>query len=171
MTEWNTNTAEWFESFYFLTPCFLQLLYFISFAQQSTGQVAKYYDSATIQCAGTGWDNLYLKLFTAAKTLFWELPYQLRIRFVPGSVPFEESEKHPCVQEMFFSHGNKQDSWLNISFAIMFSPGWESRLQALPNLPYTLFPTRMGSHFLLQGIFQTQGSNSGLLHCRWSPAL
>ena len=39
---------------------------------------------------------------------FAELPYQLRIRFVPGSVPFEESEKHPCVQEMFFSHGNKQ---------------------------------------------------------------
>ena len=41
---------------------------------------------------------------------FGELPYQLRIRFVPGSVPFEESQKHPCVQEMFFSHGNKQDS-------------------------------------------------------------
>ena len=41
---------------------------------------------------------------------FGELPYQLRIRFAPGSVPFEESEKHPCVQEMFFSHGNKQDS-------------------------------------------------------------
>ena len=40
---------------------------------------------------------------------FGELPYQLRIRFVPGSV-FEESEKHPCVQAMFFSHGNKQDS-------------------------------------------------------------
>ena len=39
---------------------------------------------------------------------FRELPYQLRIRFVPGSVPFEESEKRPCVQEMFFSHGNKQ---------------------------------------------------------------
>ena len=41
---------------------------------------------------------------------FGELPYELRIRFVPGSVPFEESEKHPCVQEMFFSHGNKQGS-------------------------------------------------------------
>ena len=87
---------------------FLQLLYFISFAQQSTGQVAKHHNSATIQCAGMGRDNLYLNLFTAAKTLFLELPYQLRIRFVPGSVPFEESEKHPCVQEMFFSHGNKQ---------------------------------------------------------------
>ena len=40
---------------------------------------------------------------------FGELPYQHRIRFVPRSVPFEESEKHPCVQAMFFSHGNKQD--------------------------------------------------------------
>ena len=29
---------------------------------------------------------------------FGELPYQLRIRFVPRSVPIEESEKHPCVQ-------------------------------------------------------------------------
>ena len=26
--------------------------------------------------------------------------------------------------------------------------------------------TRVGSHFLLQGIFPTQGSNPGLLHCR-----
>ena len=27
--------------------------------------------------------------------------------------------------------------------------------------------TRMGCHALLQGIFPTQGSNPGLLHCRW----
>ena len=27
--------------------------------------------------------------------------------------------------------------------------------------------TGMGSHSLLQGIFFTQGSNLGLLHCRW----
>ena len=27
--------------------------------------------------------------------------------------------------------------------------------------------TRVGSLSLLQGIFQTQGSNWGLLHCRW----
>ena len=26
--------------------------------------------------------------------------------------------------------------------------------------------TRMGSHFLLQGIFPTEGTNPGLLHCR-----
>ena len=27
--------------------------------------------------------------------------------------------------------------------------------------------TRVGCHALLQGIFLTQGSNPGLLHCRW----
>ena len=27
--------------------------------------------------------------------------------------------------------------------------------------------SRVGSHSLLQGIFPTQGSNPGLLHCRW----
>ena len=27
--------------------------------------------------------------------------------------------------------------------------------------------TRVGCHFLLQGIFLTQGSNPGLPHCRW----
>ena len=31
--------------------------------------------------------------------------------------------------------------------------------------------TGVGSHFLLQGIFPTQGSDLGLLHCRRSPAL
>ena len=29
------------------------------------------------------------------------------------------------------------------------------------------FPTGVGCHALLQGIFLTQGSNPGLLHCRW----
>ena len=31
--------------------------------------------------------------------------------------------------------------------------------------------TGVGCHFLLQGIFPTQKSNPGLLHCRWTPAL
>ena len=64
---------------------------------------------------------------------FGELPYQLGIRFVPGSVPFEESEKHPCVQEMFFSHGNRGflaehlvcknvQPWLRVSFASTSQP-------------------------------------------------
>ena len=102
---WRRNETPTLQSglnLFTFTLCFLQLLYFISFAQQSTGQVAKHYDSATIQCAGTGRDNLYLNLFTAAKTLFWGTFYQLRIRFVPGSVPFEESEKHLVCKKCFF---------------------------------------------------------------------
>ena len=31
--------------------------------------------------------------------------------------------------------------------------------------------TGVGCHFLLQGLFPNQGSNPGLLHCSWSPAL
>ena len=70
---WRRNETPTLQSglnLFTLTLCFLQLLYFISFAQQSTGQVAKHHNSATIQCAGAGRDNLYLNLFTAAKTLF-----------------------------------------------------------------------------------------------------
>ena len=65
-TEWNTNTAEWFES----VCCFLQLLYFISFAQQPAGQVAKHHNSVTIQCAGAGRDNLYLTYLLQLRLCF-----------------------------------------------------------------------------------------------------
>ena len=71
---WRRNETPTLQSglnLYIFNTCFLQLLYFISLAQQPTGQAAKHYDSETIQCAGAGRDNLYLDLFTAAKTLFW----------------------------------------------------------------------------------------------------
>ena len=71
---WRQNETPTLQSglnLFTLAPCFLQLLYFISLAQQPTGQAAKHYDSETIQCAGAGRDNLFLGLFTAAKTLFW----------------------------------------------------------------------------------------------------
>ena len=58
-----------------------------------------------------------------------------------------------------------------------------SSLKSCPTLrPHRLQPTRLlcpwdspgkstgeGCHALLQGIFPTQGSNPGLLHCRWAP--
>ena len=65
---------------------------------------------------------------------FGELPYQLRIRFVPRSVPFEESEKHPLVQEMFFFPREQigflaehlvcknVQPWLRVSFASTSQP-------------------------------------------------
>ena len=71
---WRRNETPTLQSglnLYIFNTCFLQLLYFISFAQQSKEQVAKHYDLVTIQCAGAGRDNFYLNLFTAAKTLFW----------------------------------------------------------------------------------------------------
>ena len=54
-----------------------------------------------------------------------------------------ESESHSVVSDSLWTHG-------------LYSPG---------NSPGQ--NTGMGSLSLLQGIFPTQGSNPGLLHCRW----
>ena len=66
-------------------------------------------------------------------------------------------------------------SWLQSPSAVIFSKVTQSCW--LFATPWTVayqdspwdFPgksTRVGCHFLLQGIFPTQGSNPGLLHCR-----
>ena len=171
-TEWITNTAKWFKSLYFNTR-FLQLLYFISLAQQPTGQAAKRYDSETIQCAGAGRDYLYLDLFTAAKTLFWGTSLSTLNPFCPRVCSFWGiRETSLCARNVLFPREQtgflaehlickNVQPWLrvsfastsqpslnlvpytgqNISFARMFSPGWESHLQALLNLLYTSFLT------------------------------
>ena len=54
-----------------------------------------------------------------------------------------ESESHSVVSDSLRPHG-------------LYSP-WDSLGQN----------TGVGSLSLLQGIFPTQGSNRGLLHCRW----
>ena len=54
-----------------------------------------------------------------------------------------ESESHSVVSDSWWPHG-------------LYSP-WNSPGQN----------TGVGSLSLLQGIFSTQGSNTGLLHCRW----
>ena len=54
---WRRNEIPTLQSglnLYIFNTCFLQLLYFIYLAQQSTGQVAKHHNSETIQCAGIG---------------------------------------------------------------------------------------------------------------------
>ena len=66
----DTPTLQSGLNLYILTLASYSCLIFISFLQPPTGQAAKHYDSETIQCAGAGQDNLYLGLFTAAKTLF-----------------------------------------------------------------------------------------------------
>ena len=44
---------------------------------------------------------------------------------------------------------------------------WTVARQALPSMEFSGKNTGVRSHSLLQGIFPTQGSNLGLLHCRW----
>ena len=63
----------------------------------------------------------------------------------PATDTLSESESHPVVFDSLRPHG-------------LYSP-WNSPVQN----------TGMGSISLLQGIFPTQGSNSGLPHCRWIP--
>ena len=43
---------------------------------------------------------------------------------------------------------------------------WTVALQAPLSMDFPGKNAGVGCHFLLQGIFLTQGSNSGLLHCR-----
>ena len=43
---------------------------------------------------------------------------------------------------------------------------WTIAHQAPPSMGFSRRGYCLGSHFLLQGIFPTQGSNPGLLHCR-----
>ena len=48
---------------------------------------------------------------------------------------------------------------------------WAVAHQAPLSMDFLGKNTGVGCHFLFQGIFLTQGSNLGLLHCRQSPAL
>ena len=48
---------------------------------------------------------------------------------------------------------------------------WTIALQAPLSVGFLAKNTGVGCHFLLQGIFPTQGPNKCLLCCRWSPAL
>ena len=133
--EWNTNTAKWFESLYFNLfasySCFILYPLHNNLQSKLPSTMIQRLYSAQVQ----GEITFTLTYLLQLRLCFGELPYQLKIRFVPGSVPFEESEKHPCVQEMFFSHGNKQRIfnwtsrlqecsalWLRVSFASTSQP-------------------------------------------------
>ena len=58
-------------------------------------------------------------------------------------------------------HGEK-----SLSHVQLFATLWTVAYQALPPWDFPGKNTGVGCHFLLQGIFPTQGLNSGLPHCR-----
>ena len=71
------------------------------------------------------------------------------------SISFSKSRVLVCV-------------WCVLSFVRLFVTPMDCSRQA--SSVYGISQTRIlewGCHFLLQGIFPIQGSNLGLLHCRW----
>ena len=108
-TEWNTNTEEWFESL-FLTLASYSCFILYPLHSNLQGKLPSTMIQRLYSAQAQGEVTFTLTYLLQLRLCFGELTYHLRICFVPRSVPFEESEKHPCVQEMFFSHGNKQDS-------------------------------------------------------------
>jgi len=48
----------------------------------------------------------------------------------------------------------------------LFATPWTAAYQASPSMGFSRQEYWVGCHFLLQGIFPTQGSNPGLSHCR-----
>ena len=54
----------------------------------------------------------------------------------------------------------------SLSRVRLFATPWTVVYQALLSMGYSRLNIRVGCHFLLQGIFPTQGLNLGLPHCR-----
>ena len=54
----------------------------------------------------------------------------------------------------------------SLSRVLLFATTWTVADQASPSVGFSRQDTGLGCHFLLQGIFPTQGLNPGLPHCR-----
>ena len=54
--------------------------------------------------------------------------------------------------------------WLITKLCLAICDPWTAAHQAPPSMGFPRQNTGVGYHFLLQGIFPTQGPNSGLLH-------
>ena len=96
-TEWNPNTAEWFESLY-LTLASYSCFILYPLHNNLQGKLPSTVIQRLYSAQAQGEITFTLAYLLQLRLCFGELPYQLRIRFVPRSVPIEESEKHPCVQ-------------------------------------------------------------------------
>ena len=56
--------------------------------------------------------------------------------------------------------------FLSLSCVLLFATPWTVTHQTPPSMEFPSKNTGVGSHFFLQGIFPTQGSNPDLPHCR-----
>ena len=69
------------------------------------------------------------------------------------------------VPSLFWNYYNTVNHLWSESRSVVSDSSWPCGLYSPWNSPGQ--NTGVGSHSFLQGIFPTQGSNSGPLHCRW----
>ena len=67
---------------------------------------------------------------------------------------------------MIVSSNKENKKVKSLSRVRLFATLWTVAHQAPPSMGSPGKSTGVDCHFLLQGIFPTQGSNPGLLHCR-----
>ena len=76
----------------------------------------------------------------------------------------EEERAKPCPQGTYSLIKQK---WVKSHSRVqLFAIPWTVAYQAPPSMGFSRKSNGVGCHFLLQGIFLTQGSNPGLPHCR-----
>ena len=111
--EWNTNTAKWFESLYFNLfasySCFILYPLHNNLQSKLPSTMIQRLYSAQVQ----GEITFTLTYLLQLRLCFGELPYQLRIHFVLGSVPFEESETSLCVRNVLFPREQRILDWIS----------------------------------------------------------
>ena len=76
-----------------------------------------------------------------------------------------QGRKRDADREWTCGHSRGRSEWKSLSRVRLYGTPWTVAYQA----PLSMGFSRQGycgSHSLLQGIFQTQGLNPGLLHCR-----
>ena len=86
---------------------------------------------------------------------------------LPGPIPAQVSSQDSESLMLFISGGTKVS--VSVSYSVLSNSLQRYGLQPTRLLCLWDFPgknTGVGCHFFLQGIFPTQGSNMGLLHCR-----
>ena len=92
-------------------------------------------------------DNLYSDLYSGAQ-------YQVQLR---NFFPFF----------FFFLLQLVKIQWKSFSHVWLFATPWTTQSMEFSRPEYQSGYTGVGSRSFLQRIFPTQGSNPGLLHCRW----
>ena len=114
-----------------------------------------------------GWeDPLEKEMATHSSTLAWKIPWTEK----PGrlqSMGLQRVGHDWATFLSFLSFHDLKWKWKFLSRVWLFETSWTRAFQAPLSMEFSSKKTEVFCHSLLQEIFPTQGSNSGLPHCRW----